>query len=692
VSQAQKIAVPLLLLAAAGVGTWFFLQRTDPVVPPTPEQPPVVTTPSQPEQAPEQVKSEAPVQVPTTQDPVRTEAQTGRGNSHADAKQGVRGRVVLPGGGPAKEVPVYLLESTVNDPIKIFLATKTGKIPPPAASTLTDADGTFALGVLQPGKTFDVRIVDDRHPELGYQGVKVREDDWVAIGDLQLEIGSVVQGRVVEEGTQAGVPEAIVFLQSSQQSHTVIATPGRERGVQVQCDQSGFFRFANAPRQGLVNLSVEAPGFAGSPLLNQQVKPDVVNEITIQVVRGQPLAGVVVDQDGKAIANVTVTASGLSMKTPQTAQTVTDGDGTFQFTALREGPYQLLTNSVQHEEAKVSPVLAGDLEVKVVLQPKAYAKLRVLGGRGEAVRAYKVGLKRHFPNNPLGIGNVPEFAERRITPADYDGEFAVIRGLPLGEFVFQITDKDHAKTLSQPFTVTAGGQPPEVEAQLTLGATIVGRVVDDRGQPVANATVSTDMNGGFQADGGGFFDIFAQFLPEKHTKTQVSTDRQGNFKASKLAFADYMVRIHHPDFCEGKAIDISLANEGQVVDVGTISLSKGAIVEGITMVGGQPAGQVKVTVTTPPPEMPANAERSATAPAQAQQLGNLFSSTVVSQGDGTFRLLKRVPPGTYKVHASRQSGDNNPFNLLLDMKQTEQVLVVSPGQDRAQITFNLERR
>jgi hypothetical protein len=488
------------------------------------------------------------------------------------------------------------------------------------------------------------------------------------------------------------VPEAIVFLQSSQQSHTVIATPGRERGVQVQCDQSGFFRFANAPRQGLVNLSVEAPGFAGSPLLNQQVKPDVVNEITIQVVRGQPLAGVVVDQDGKAIANVTVTASGLSMKTPQTAQTVTDGDGTFQFTALREGPYQLLTNSVQHEEAKVSPVLAGDLEVKVVLQPKAYAKLRVLGGRGEAVRAYKVGLKRHFPNNPLGIGNVPEFAERRITPADYDGEFAVIRGLPLGEFVFQITDKDHAKTLSQPFTVTAGGQPPEVEAQLTLGATIVGRVVDDRGQPVANATVSTDMNGGFQADGGGFFDIFAQFLPEKHTKTQVSTDRQGNFKASKLAFADYMVRIHHPDFCEGKAIDISLANEGQVVDVGTISLSKGAIVEGITMVGGQPAGQVKVTVTTPPPEMPANAERSATAPAQAQQLGNLFSSTVVSQGDGTFRLLKRVPPGTYKVHASRQSGDNNPFNLLLDMKQTEQVLVVSPGQDRAQITFNLERR
>ncbi|MFM1873910.1 MAG: hypothetical protein RL398_3332, partial [Planctomycetota bacterium] len=366
--------------------------------------------------------------------------------------------------------------------------------------------------------------------------------------------------------------------------------------------------------------------------------------------------------------------------------------------SLREGPYQLLTNSGQHEESKVSPILAGETEVKIVMQPRAYAKLRVLGAAGEPVRAYKLALKRYFPNNPLGIGNVPEFSERRITPADYDGEWAVIRGLPIGEFVFQITDKDHAKTLSPSFTVTAGGQPPEVDAKLTLGAILVGKVVDDRGQPVAGATVTTDMNGGFQADGGGFFEIFRSFLPEKHTKAQVTTDRQGGFKITKLAYADYMVRVNHPDFCEGAAADISLANEGQIHDVGTLTLNRGAIVEGMTLVGGQAAGQVKVTVTTPPPAMPQGMERgvieqgSNMAQPSAVKPGMLFSATVISQGDGTFRLLKRVPPGTYKVHASRQSGDNNPFNMLLDMKQTEQTLTIGVGQDRAQITFNLERR
>src|SRR5690606_30313733 len=106
---------------------------------------------------------------------------------------------------------------------------------------------------------------------------------------------------------------------NTQQAHSMIATPGRERGMHVETDAAGQFRFTNAPRQGMVNISVEAPGFATSPLLNQQVKPDTINEFVIEVVRGQPIAGVVVDAEGKPVGNVTITASGLSMKTPQTA-------------------------------------------------------------------------------------------------------------------------------------------------------------------------------------------------------------------------------------------------------------------------------------------------------------------------------------------------------------------------------------
>ncbi len=691
-SQAAKIAAPLVLLAAAGVGAYYFLQRSEPVAPITPEQPAVsVQQPTQTE-PPKVVPIAAEVTAPKPAETARVAAEPVRGEAYADAPQGVRGRVLLPTGAPASGVAVYLLESSMNDPIKVFLANKTGTITPPAAMTTTEANGSFALGVRRPGQTFDVRVVSDEHPEINHQGLKVREDDWITVPDLQLEVGVIVQGRVVEEGTMAPVAGAAVFLADSQQAHSMVATPGRERGLYVETDASGNYRFGNAPRQGLINLSVEASGYASSPLLNQPIKPDMINEFTIEVVRGQPIAGVVVDAAGKPVANVAITASGLSAKTPQTAQAVSAGDGAFMFPSLREGPYQLLTNAPQFGEAKLTPVLTGDTEVKIVLQERAFAKLRVLGANGQPVKAYKVALKRHFPNNPLGIGNVPEFQDRRITPADYDGEWALIRGLPAGEFVFQITDKDHAKTLSPAFSVQAGGPSPEVEVTLTLGGVITGTIIDDRGSPVAGATVSTDMNGALGA-GSGFFDLFRTFIPEKHTTTQVKTDSQGRFRVTKLAFADYMVRVHHPDYCEGSAVDITLATEGQVVDAGVVQLARGALVQGRTMVTGLPTGQIKITVTVPQPEgnrLPNTAPEQAQSQAQKTQM--MFSATAISAGDGTYSLLKRVPPGTYKIHASRQTGNNNPFEMLLDMKQSEQTLVVGPGQDVVRLDFNLDKR
>jgi hypothetical protein len=69
----------------------------------------------------------------------------------------------------------------------------------------------------------------------------------------------------------------------------------------------------------------------------------------------------------------------------------------------------------------------------------------------------------------------------------------------------------------------------------------------------------------------------------------------------------------------------------------------------------------------------------------------LFNAHVLSDGDGRYKLLKRVPPGSYKVTAARQSA-SNPFEPLMDMKLTEQQLVIAPGQLRVQLDFNLPAR
>jgi hypothetical protein len=189
-------------------------------------------------------------------------------------------------------------------------------------------------------------------------------------------------------------------------------------------------------------------------------------------------------------------------------------------------------------------------------------------------------------------------------------------------------------------------------------------------------------------------------MPEKHSKASTRTDGQGRFRLSKLAFADYMVRVAHPAYCEGKAFNIKLENEGQVHDAGVITLSFGAELVGLVTVGGTPAGQIKVTISTPmtadtlPQAPPGGTLANATgqlAAAPTLPTKPLFNATVLSDGDGRFKLLKRVPPGTYRVSAARQ-GTGSPFDTLIDMKETERTITVAPGQDSVELNFALTRR
>jgi len=683
VSNATKIVVPLLLLAALAAGATWYLGLSDDHAPPSPAGGPAPTV----QQPPKSVDPPKPVVTETTrQEPIRTEV---RGSSNSNAPQGVRGRVLLPNGSVAADVQVLLLESGMNDPIKIFLDRRAGKTRPPIATAQTGNDGTFELGLLQPSKPVDLRVVSPNHPELNRTTVKVREGDWYDFGDLQLEQGLVVQGRVIEAVSKVPVADATVFLEGSNQSHAMVPTPGRERGVSATTEQNGAFRFTNAPRQGLINLVVEARGYATAQLMNQQLKPEN-NDYTLEVELGQPIAGVVVDQDGNGIAGANVTATGLSNKTPQTATVTTADDGSFEFPSLRTGPYQVIAQSGQHAEGKNGMVMTGDMNLKLVCALRGMVKLSVLGKNNAPVKAFRLGLKRYFPSNPLGIGNVPEFSDRTVNPGDYPkdygGEWALIRGLPSGDFRFQIEDSQHAKTLSPPFTVVEGGPVVEVVTQLVLGGIIQGTVIDDRGQPVVGATVSTDLNGGIAAD-SEIFRIFRDMMPEKHSKAMAKTDAQGRFRIHKLAYAEYMVRVSHPDYCEGSVIDLRLETEGQVVDAGVIQLSLGATIEGVTMVGGQPAGQVKVSLSSPMGDTAA----AGAPPSPARTARALFNASAVSDGDGRFRLLKRVPPGTYKINASRVT-NGSPFDTLMDIKETEQQLVIEVGREVVPVSFNLTKR
>jgi uncharacterized GH25 family protein len=680
VSQAAKILLPVLLLGGLAGGAWYMMS-TGPARPPAPPVP--ASAPEQPAQPQRTVTPEQPDKPPERPPENRTVVQLQATN--ADAPQGVRGRVLQPGGSPAANVPVYMLKAMSSNYLEVYLKQKTGGTFPPVANGKTAADGTFSLGITVPGQTYDLRVVPENFPELNFSNIKVREGEWVDAHDLQLEPGVIVQGRVTAEDGGAPVANAKVNLRTQNQTAFLVPTPGHENGVQVLADNGGFFRFNNAPHDGLITLSAEAPDFAAVERTGLQIKPDALNEFNLELARGTPISGVVVDTSGKPIGGAQLTAVAQSSKVPSTTTTKSSSDGTFATANLRDGPYKLTATAGGYED-KTIDTTAGE-ELKVVLDQRCQVKLRVLSARGVPVKVYSLSLRRYFPNNPGAIGKVLEFPDnQRITPADYHGDWATIRNVPVGEFVFQIADSDHAKTLSQPFQVTAGQtEAPQVEATLTMGAGITGLVVDDRGQPVAGATVSTDMNGGFAADDGGILTIFKDFMPEKHTATSTQTDGGGRFVIRRLAFADYMLRIAHPAFCEGVSLDIKLDSENELRDVGTITLMRGAVVEGLCSVGGAPAGQIKVQVGPPEGAKPETDAKGGPK--------MFFSTSAITDNDGHFRLLKRVPPGSYKIYASRHAGDQKDiFSVMMDMKETARQLQIGAGQEQSTQNFELRPR
>ncbi|MCR9245474.1 MAG: carboxypeptidase regulatory-like domain-containing protein [bacterium] len=694
-SHLRILALLLLVVAAALLGYWFLGGGGDSVTPngTAPERQSASTPSGQANEEPAPV---TPASTPPGQGegneppPPESRERVSVDNSQTDAPQGIKGRVLGPNGDPAGDVPVFLMPNMIDDPIKVFLTRRAGRVTPPVASGVTAADGTFALGAHEPGKTYDLRVVSELHPQLVHDGIELGEDDWYDTGDLRLQAGIRVTGRVIDEVTRAGIPGAVVYLEDARQTHRLLPTPGNERGSVATTDADGGFVFDNGAPQGLVTLTAEAEGFAAAILSNQTLPQSGSQVFTLEIARGRPLAGIVVDTNGDPLPGVQVTAQGLSVKAPQTDKITTGQDGTFHFPSLRDGPYELRTLSAGFGEAKSPPTLAGELDVKLVLQPRPWVKLKVFTARGKPIKAYRISLKRYFPNQPLSIGNVPEFSDRSINPSDYPsefgGEWAVIRGLPPGEFVFQIRERNHAKSLSASFVVRADQEPAEVEATLTMGGTIVGTVVDDRGQPVRGAVVVTDMNNALAGSGGALLPFLKQMIPAQHSKAQVRTDKLGRFKLTKLAFAEYMVRTSHPDFCVGKAMDISIREANQTIDLGAIELVRGTTIEGFTTIAGAAAGQIKVVLSS-------NTEPVGE-PHKDRRLDPraIFAATAISANDGRYRLLERVPPGEYKIHAQRPGESSNLFNALFDIRETERTITIRAGQDHLKLDFALPVR
>ena len=620
----------------------------------------------------------------TPDDGGRTEIQAA---TAADAPQGIRGRVTSPNGGPVEGAQVFLVEAASTNIFQRFAAMQAGQIYPPTAQQVTGPDGLFSLGLKAPSGsvTHEIRIQADEFADLVKGPITIQENDWFDCGNVVLEQGAVITGLVSMEGSGMGIPDARVSVEPmSNMPFTV--TPGREFGLSVMTDAQGFFRIPNAPA-GIVKISAVAPEFASFTNPNIQLAKGQAKEVNFQLPRGLSIAGLVIDTGGNRIANATITASSFSVKAPQQEKAYSDRDGAFEILGLHEGPYTITIKAKDFQDHTVSsPVKAGETDAKFVLEKKGSAQLQVLGNGGRVLEKYSVEVLSYFEQTGASnkLLNVPN---RSISPRDLKEGVATISGLEAKDYRFMIEAPGFTKTMSDPFKVDLAMESPFLVVQMSKGGTIRGTVLSTLGEPVAGATVESRPNGSMD---NPFFMGLQALAGSTTTPARVKTNSQGAFKMERMAEGEYQLKVSHPTYCEALLNDVVLTREADL-EVQTIELAPGALITGIALVDGKPAGQVKITVgqplnvtpgAAPPISLPANTQGTPTMP---------FTAEIVSDNQGNFTLPKRVPPGNYAIRAARQAqGAANIFGQLVDFKNTEQTFTVGPATESLEFTFSIQ--
>ena len=445
-------------------------------------------------------------------------------------------------------------------------------------------------------------------------------------------------------------------------------------------DANGDFEFPNAPANGLISLNAMAPGFARITRRDIDMSAPGAIEVHFGLPLGLQVGGHVFDaDDGQPIRGARLEAWPT---TPNARPGIghSRADGSFTIAGLLAQPHRLRITARGYQDAELADLAAGRSDLVVKLPPRATVAVRVTTPDGSVIRAFRLGLRRWFEtgdDRDGQIGRVVEVPDQRARLAQNEDRFR-LPGAPSGQFVVQVTAEGWAKTLSTPFTVAADSRDVTVDLSLTPGARLRGRVVDERQQPLANATVTTQVNGARPEN--PMWRMLQGVAPDRITALTVETDANGDFALERLAYGTYQLEIVHPDACRHLVTDLAL-DDTKGRDLGAIRLPSGALIFGRAMVNGRVPSQIKVVLAS---------VADATAPAQPQGPG--IHIETVTDSTGAFALPRRVPPGEYEIKAA-VIGNADPgtqiFAHLLQLQRSAKRLTVLPGQTHVQQHIDL---
>jgi protocatechuate 3,4-dioxygenase beta subunit len=433
--------------------------------------------------------------------------QTGMADPRAPAHEQDPERVVI-----ALEQCAATVEGFVTDsgggPIMGASVSTASDSPFIGPATTTNAEGRYSLCLASEDSTLIVGAD-------GYEHVMRSVD---AHGrqrvDVALAPGGVLSGRVIDAESGDPVANAQVFVASK------LAAP--------------------RPTLSAADGTFEIDGIAGDTVnLNVWAAHHVYPEVfSISVIAGQRRDGIeiklapglvvrgIVRANGKPLAYASIRFDSPTRFGPMTAlRSISGPDG--QFVAINVARCDGVTVRVDGAEVKSPSVidtrqLAGDLVIEVHEQP--LVRGRVVRHGVPVAGAKVVVTAARGSRTP----SVPQ------TRTDAAGAFEL--PAPPGAFALTAQSKATGSATSRATIVANAAEP--VVLDLDAGAVIEGRVLDQRGAPMAGFEVSTRgvaARGGPLPDAPGAPSGFVGSAADGRT----TTDAEGRFAIDQLAPGDY---------------------------------------------------------------------------------------------------------------------------------------------------------
>ena len=439
-------------------------------------------------------------------------------------------------------------------------------------------------------------------------------------GGPPVDVG-VVEGTVLDP---SGRPIADVPVELGAQP-----ADGRVPVATTRTTQAGTFRIERVPAgRYLARARPRAFAVATAAVA---VQTGTISRTTLRLQALVALDGRIQDSHGTAVPMAHVLAFAVAeASAPTFHEARADAAGRFFLRDLTAGTYRLLIDAPGLGTASAGPVVAPDPDVVIILPGESRSVTGLVTRQGHPAARVRVHL-----------GGDAVF-EPRITETDGAGRFA-FPGLGPGTYALRAESGELVSPVVADVAVGVSSQLRQVDLALAPAGTVHGRVVDDRGAALSDATVRIDL------------------IPATGLWPPLETDGAGAWTSPPLPPGKYLLRARRSGFTARRTAIVEVAPGAAPRgsdDATTLVLVRTGEISGrVVTDDGAPVAGARVQDRSAAVEelgvvssaLPAAAAAAALPPG-ARPLGGGRAGTrqATTGADGRF-VLGDVPPGRLRV-------------------------------------------